>query len=1131
MKKLFFFAIALLMFGMLFAEWTIVATYPIPESASGLAWDGEYLYCGIYGANGDEVYRFDPSDGTGELFFTGTMDDTFGMTWDGDYLWITDHPGGASDPAIAYQLDMDGSILQQFNLPDHYMSGIAYDDDDFWVSTYYDPDGYIYKLDNQGNILDEFAAPDNQPWDLCMEGEFLWMADYWGDALYKIDPSDGSLIESHASEDVDPAGIVFDGTYLWYCDNGMNNGDFLYKVDLGGSGNPAIELGWDEYNFGNVVIDEAVNISLPITNNGIADLIISDFNSDQSSFDLTETLPVTVVSGETYDFGIVCYPQSWGQIDGTGEIVSNDPINPSVTISLSVYGLFAEQEIECDPATLDFGTVRSGALTARYIEVSNQGAGDLSVTGVSIDNDMFRIDEPDLPVSIPTRDTVAIRVWLDASQEGDFSVDITIENNDSDEGSLIVPVAATISPESQEIGAEYWHFQTNPQGEKVSAMRKFTDINDDGNAEVIVCDNRYHVYCLNGDSSGEADVLWRFDTNIDEIGYGSIYDDRGLDITDDLNDDGVLDVVIGTAWGSRCVFALDGTSGEVLWLYDTHQTGGGGWVYQVDGRRDFTGDGVSDILAAAGDDDAGTGPRAIYLLNGTDGSVVWMHQFDSARATVSSINDQDNDNVPDVICGGSSSGIDADFSLLSGANGSVIFSHNAGGTACWAVLDINDVSGDGVQDMVFGTFGGQLICVDHEDNVQWTHNESGLITKLERAFHGNNEYIIPTIIGDNVCLAVSAETGSAATWYIDDGNYLDCSPIGDIDGDMYFDILGGKLTNEAMAVSGDGSSEIWNTIMPQPVDRVRAIADLDANGSPEMLFGLRDGYVVCLSGGTNAGEPFANVTINVSTNSGFGTGLADYEFSGPETYAGDVPQDGVVVLENVPFGVYDLTVTLVAHDDWIAENFDITSDLEIDVILHETLIPVEYFRAEVEGNTVTLEWGPIHTRNRKGRKERQDNRFLESVRLYWEEDMIAGVADENYFIVENVPSGTHHFSAVNVYTSGVSEPEEIEVEVLSTDDPGIEPYETALLGNTPNPFNPSTAIRFSLREDMPVTLAIYNIRGQKVRTLIDKRMERGEHTAQWLGDDDSGKPCSSGVYLYRMQTSGKTETKKMIMMK
>jgi PKD repeat protein len=213
--------------------WSIVATYTIPEGASGLASDGTYLYCGIYGANGDEIYQIDPETGDYSLLFSGPQDDAYGLTFDGEYLWTTDHPGSSSTPAIAMQMDMDGNLISQFNLPDHYMSGIAYDNGDFWVSTYYPEPAMIYKVAPPGTILQQFSAPDDQPWDLCLENENLWMADYWGDTLYKIDPSTGYLLESHPSEGVDPAGIVWDGTYLWYCDNGLDyNYDYLYKVAL-----------------------------------------------------------------------------------------------------------------------------------------------------------------------------------------------------------------------------------------------------------------------------------------------------------------------------------------------------------------------------------------------------------------------------------------------------------------------------------------------------------------------------------------------------------------------------------------------------------------------------------------------------------------------------------------------------------------------------------------------------------------------------------------------------------------------------------------------------------------------------------------------------------------------------------
>jgi streptogramin lyase len=238
MKKGLFLLIFLIVVLTIYAEWTIVQTFPIPEGASGLAFDGTYLYCGIYGVDGNHVYQIDPADGSSQLLFVDpALDDTYGMTYDGSHLWLSDHRNGASTPAVAYKYDMNGNILSEFNLPDHYMSGIAYDNGDFWVSTYYPDPGTIYKVNNTGAIIQQFTPPNNQPWDLCLENGNLWMADYWGDALYKIDPTTGALLETHPSEGVDPAGIVWDGQYMWYCDNGQGyDVDFLYKVDLGGMG-------------------------------------------------------------------------------------------------------------------------------------------------------------------------------------------------------------------------------------------------------------------------------------------------------------------------------------------------------------------------------------------------------------------------------------------------------------------------------------------------------------------------------------------------------------------------------------------------------------------------------------------------------------------------------------------------------------------------------------------------------------------------------------------------------------------------------------------------------------------------------------------------------------------------------
>jgi len=84
----------------------------------------------------------------------------------------------------------------------------------------------------------------------------------------------------------------------------------------------------------------------------------------------------------------------------------------------------------------------------------------------------------------------------------------------------------------------------------------------------------------------------------------------------------------------------------------------------------------------------------------------------------------------------------------------------------------------------------------------------------------------------------------------------------------------------------------------------------------------------------------------------------------------------------------------------------------------------------------------------------------------------------------------------------------------------------------PNPFNPETTISYSIPEDSNVELSIYNIKGQKVRTLVKDSIEIGNHSIIWKGINDSGNPVSSGVYFYKLSVNGKTKAvKKCLMLK
>ncbi|KPK70520.1 hypothetical protein AMJ82_03035 [candidate division TA06 bacterium SM23_40] len=92
----------------------------------------------------------------------------------------------------------------------------------------------------------------------------------------------------------------------------------------------------------------------------------------------------------------------------------------------------------------------------------------------------------------------------------------------------------------------------------------------------------------------------------------------------------------------------------------------------------------------------------------------------------------------------------------------------------------------------------------------------------------------------------------------------------------------------------------------------------------------------------------------------------------------------------------------------------------------------------------------------------------------------------------------------------------------------------ALLQNAPNPFSHSTTISYMVygpadESRIPVTLSLYNIQGQHVRTLVDARQSHGPHTITWDGRDDRGRPVSSGVYFFRLEAPGHHHTRKIVL--
>ena len=144
-----------------------------------------------------------------------------------------------------------------------------------------------------------------------------------------------------------------------------------------------------------------------------------------------------------------------------------------------------------------------------------------------------------------------------------------------------------------------------------------------------------------------------------------------------------------------------------------------------------------------------------------------------------------------------------------------------------------------------------------------------------------------------------------------------------------------------------------------------------------------------------------------------------------------------------------------------------------------------------------------------------------------------------------LPAGVYDVYAERVFYEDVSEYQvevidgeftQIAIPMLETVD--VEENEIILLSNDfnltnyPNPFNPETTISFSVTQNSDfVNLEVYNIKGQKVKTLINEQLQKGKHSIIWSGLDKNNKSVSSGIYLYKIKAGNQESVKRMLLLK
>ena len=206
-----------------------------------------------------------------------------------------------------------------------------------------------------------------------------------------------------------------------------------------------------------------------------------------------------------------------------------------------------------------------------------------------------------------------------------------------------------------------------------------------------------------------------------------------------------------------------------------------------------------------------------------------------------------------------------------------------------------------------------------------------------------------------------------------------------------------------------------------------------------------------------------------------------------------------------------------------AHNVTLTAHFEFVPVFN----PLVNLTGEVLNDTVVLNW------------EIPENippfMNLTGYKVYRNNEEITDIIENNQYIDTNLVFGTlytYFVTAVYIEPDGESNPSnELVVDYTSINENSLLPLVTKLNSAYPNPFNPSTTISFDIAEKAFVNLEIYNIKGQRVRTLVNTDVNPGSHRVVWNGLDENHRPVSSGVYFYKMQAGKYLQINKIVMMK
>ena len=877
---------------------TIVASYPFPNYSQynsfwGITKIGNDLK--IATDNNGSIYTVTT---TGIITDSLTTPYTFnhGLVWDGTGYWIAEQFRTAG--ARLYKVSATGVALDSIQLPSLIggasggVGGLALDGDGIWFSIY-SPDftsypfAYAYKINlNTRLITDTIPLRGRQVQGIAVKGDTIfYVNDYFHttpgpdpERIYAYSKTTGDTLFSFATPDPDgdcsPRGLHWDGQYLWLIADRIGGNislyKTLYKYSITGAGNPQITTSSNSIDFGNTVIGNIADRSFGITNSGTDKLIISDFNMTNPRFEISPNFsPDTINPNQTKNYTVKFTPTVFDTTSGQLRITSNDAVTPVKIVNLYGKGVYNGSHISTSVASVNYNSRRINSLSGGYITIINKGTTIMNITGITTNSQRFRFDTTAVtyPILIDSQKTKLIRVWFNPNAASAFSDTLKILSNAGNSSNFRIPLNGTGVNNATTLGEIFWqgNIPDNPNtvadNFKVMSMKEISDVNYDGKNDVMIATDNYWTICYNGNSSVTDDTLWKFNSRQSSLVSGSVVYEDGMQIMDDINGDGIKDVVIGTGGNNELVYALSGRTGELLWTYGDSTILSDGDINGLSITKDYNGDGRKDILVAATGEGKGAGRHAAICLNALNGSVIFY----------SSQNAHFTHSITSSTAGGA-----IDFSSNGGPYGINGFNNSGGVTwtfptasTVWNLKEMQDLNNDGNTDIAsFIGFNGTISVLSGNNGLLiWSQNfgasiDGNLRLMDDLSGDGFGDLVFS---GPRSLYRVDSKTGNIFWSNPLDGNYIHgVDYLTDVNGNGVHEIVAGTQNSNIYVVSGDSGRVLFNYSFGTPttntVEQVAGIKSLDGNSSSEFLGGSRTGRLICFSGGPNGTVGINNIS-------------------------------------------------------------------------------------------------------------------------------------------------------------------------------------------------------------------------------------------------------------------------------